>query len=107
MFTFCKLTAFLFVCLLFTEGGICSCIGSVPSLEHITPDDVDVAEEENVVKQQAQEGMVDPNVAVQIRGLVKTYPGSRNIGCCKCQKTSPYHAVKVRPKFPLWCLGDS
>ncbi|KAL5816488.1 hypothetical protein ACOSQ3_024866 [Xanthoceras sorbifolium] len=90
------------------EGGICSCIGSVPPLEHATPDDEDVAEEENVVKKQTQEGMVDPNVAVQIRGLVKTYPGTRKIGCCKCQKTSPYHAVKGLwvniAKDQLFCL---
>ncbi|KAK3226518.1 hypothetical protein Dsin_006380 [Dipteronia sinensis] len=90
------------------EGGICSCIGSVPPIEHNTPDDIDVAEEENVVKQQAREGTVDSNVAVQIRGLVKTYPGSRKIGCCKCQKTSPYHAVKGLwvniEKDQLFCL---
>ncbi|TXG50443.1 hypothetical protein EZV62_022967 [Acer yangbiense] len=90
------------------EGGICSCIGSVPPIEHDTPDDIDVAEEENVVKQQTREGRVDSNVAVQIRGLVKTYPGSRKIGCCKCQKTSPYHAVKGLwvniAKDQLFCL---
>ncbi|KAK2663995.1 hypothetical protein Ddye_002569 [Dipteronia dyeriana] len=90
------------------EGGICSCIGSVPQIEHDTPDDIDVAEEENVVKQQTREGTVDQNVAVQIRGLVKTYPGSRKIGCCKCQKTSPYHAVKGLwvniAKDQLFCL---
>ncbi|KAK0586759.1 hypothetical protein LWI29_011786 [Acer saccharum] len=90
------------------EGGICSCIGSVPPIEHDTPDDIDVAEEENVVKQQTREGTVDSNVAVQIRGLVKTYPGSRKIGCCKCQKTSPYHAVKGLwvniAKDQLFCL---
>lgn len=65
-------------------------------MEHITPDDEDVLEEENVVKQQTRGGMVYPNVAVQIRGLVKTYPGTKTIGCCKCNKTSPYHAVKVK-----------
>ncbi|KAJ0048785.1 hypothetical protein Pint_15238 [Pistacia integerrima] len=89
------------------EGGICSCIGSVPPLEHITPDDEDVLEEENIVKQQSREG-VEPNVAVQIRGLVKTYPGTRNIGCCKCKKTSPFHAVKGLwvniAKDQLFCL---
>lgn len=82
----------------FKEGGICSCIGSVPPLDHITPDDDDVLEEESIVKQQIREG-VELNVAVQIRGLVKTYPGTRKIGCCKCKKTSPYHAVKVRVIF--------
>ncbi|KAH9719766.1 ABC transporter A family member 2 [Citrus sinensis] len=77
------------------EGSICSCVGSVPPMEHITPDDEDVLEEENMVKQQIRESIPDPNVAVQIRGLVKTFPGTRKIGCCcKCQKTSPYHAIK-------------
>ncbi|KAF5459766.1 hypothetical protein F2P56_019686 [Juglans regia] len=76
------------------EGRICSCIGSVPQQEHITPDDGDVLEEENRVKHQTQEGVVDPDVAVQIRGLVKSYPGTRQFGCCKCQKTPSYHAVR-------------
>ncbi|EOY21765.1 ABC transporter A family member 2 isoform 2, partial [Theobroma cacao] len=91
------------------EGGICSCIGSAPPVEHITPDDGDVLEEENLVKTQTGEGAVDLNVAVQIRGLAKTYPGSRKIGwCCKCKKTSPYHAVKGLwvnfAKNQLFCL---
>ncbi|XP_021286924.1 ABC transporter A family member 2 [Herrania umbratica] len=91
------------------EGGICSCIGSAPPVEHVTPDDEDVLEEENLVKTQTREGSVDPNVAVQIRGLAKTYPGSRKIGCCrKCKKTSPYHAVKGLwvnfAKDQLFCL---
>ncbi|GKV14092.1 hypothetical protein SLEP1_g25013 [Rubroshorea leprosula] len=69
----------------------------------------DVLEEENIVKQQTREGAVDPNVAVQIRGLAKTYPGSRKIGCCcKCKKTSPYHAIKGLwvnfAKDQLFCL---
>ncbi|XVF50157.1 hypothetical protein PTKIN_Ptkin04bG0073300 [Pterospermum kingtungense] len=91
------------------EGGICSCIGSTPPVEHISPDDEDVLEEENLVKTQAEEGAVDPNVAVQIRGLAKTYPGTRKIGCCcKCKKTSPYHALKGLwvnlAKDQLFCL---
>ncbi|OMO95372.1 ABC transporter-like protein [Corchorus capsularis] len=91
------------------EGGICTCIGSAPPLEHITPDDEDVLEEENLVKAQAREGEVDSNIAVQIRGLAKTYPGSRKIGCCcKCKKTSPYHAVRGLwvnfAKDQLFCL---
>ncbi|XP_028787946.1 ABC transporter A family member 2-like isoform X1 [Neltuma alba] len=90
------------------EGGVCSCVGSVPPQEYITPDDEDVLEEENVVKQQAAECMVDPNVAVQIRGLAKTYPGALNIGCCsKCQKTA-FKAVKGLwvnfAKDQLFCL---
>ncbi|GLU12335.1 hypothetical protein SLE2022_290220 [Rubroshorea leprosula] len=91
------------------EGGIGCCIHSVPPVEYIAPDDEDVLEEENIVKQQTREGAVDPNVAVQIRGLAKTYPGSRKIGgCCKCKKTSPYHAIKGLwvnfAKDQLFCL---
>lgn len=76
-------------------------MGSVPQQEHITPDDGDVLEEENMVKHQTQEGVVDPNIAVQIRGLVKIYPGTRQFGCCKYKKTAPYHAVRVRTYFQL------
>lgn len=61
----------------------------------MSQDDEDVLEEENLVKHQTREGVVDQNVAVQIRGLTKTYPGTRKIGCCTCKKTSPYHALKV------------
>lgn len=75
-------------------------MGSIPQIEHITPDDEDVFEEENIVKQNTREGTVNQNVAVQIRGLIKTYAGTRNIGCCKCKKTSPFHALKVSKIFP-------
>ncbi|KAG7606930.1 AAA+ ATPase domain [Arabidopsis thaliana x Arabidopsis arenosa] len=90
------------------EGSICSCIGSVPPVEHITPEDEDVLEEEILVKQQAMDGRVDPNIAVQIHGLAKTYPGTTKLGCCKCTKTSPFHAVKGLwmniAKDQLFCL---
>jgi len=90
-------------CLPFEEGGVCSCIGSALCQEQSTPDD-DVLEEENKVKQQLTEGLVDANIAVQIRGLAKTYPGTRSIGCCfKCKRTSPYNAVKVK-HFLFLCL---
>ncbi|XP_061353105.1 ABC transporter A family member 2-like isoform X1 [Gastrolobium bilobum] len=90
------------------EGRICSCIGSAPHQEHSTPDDEDVLEEENTVKQKLTEGVVDASVAVQIHGLAKTYPGARNIGCCKCKRTPPYNAVKDLwvnlEKDQLFCL---
>ncbi|XP_010256707.1 PREDICTED: ABC transporter A family member 2-like isoform X2 [Nelumbo nucifera] len=90
------------------EGGVCSCTGSIPELENITPDDEDVLQEQTGVKQQVNEGAVDPNVAVQIRGLAKTYPGTTNIGCCRCKRTSPYHALRGLwvnfPKDQLFCL---
>ncbi|KAJ1401643.1 P-loop containing nucleoside triphosphate hydrolase [Sesbania bispinosa] len=91
------------------EGGVCSCFVSVPHEEHSTPDDEDVLEEENTVKQQQTQGVVDANVAVQIHGIVKTYPGAFNIGCCcKCKRSSPYNAVKGLwvnfAKDQLFCL---
>lgn len=78
-----------------SEGGICTCFRSSSQLEHITPDDEDVLQEENTVKQQVQDGVVDSNIAVQIRGLAKVYPGSTSLGCCKCKRTPPYHALRV------------
>ncbi|XP_027352549.1 ABC transporter A family member 2 isoform X3 [Abrus precatorius] len=80
-----------------------------PRHEQITPDDEDVLEEENKVKQQLTEGVVDANVAVQIHGLAKTYPGTLNIGCCcKCKRSTPYNAVKGLwvnfAKDQLFCL---
>uniref|UniRef100_A0A5B6YUA3 Putative ABC transporter A family member 2-like n=1 Tax=Davidia involucrata TaxID=16924 RepID=A0A5B6YUA3_DAVIN len=92
------------------EGGICCHISSIPPPDNITPDDKDVLEEENTVKHQAREGEVDPNVAVQIRGLVKTFRGKIEIGCCCCKRkrSSPYHAVKGLwvnfAKDQLFCL---
>jgi hypothetical protein len=59
-----------------------------------------VLEEENVVKNDAKEGTVNPDVAVQVRGLAKTYPGTTQISCCKCKKTSSYHAVRVSNSYP-------
>lgn len=90
------------------EGGICTCFGSSPQLEHMTPDDEDVLEEENTVKWQVNEGLIDPNVAVGILGLAKVYPGSTNISCCKCKRTPPYHALRGLwvnlAKDQLFCL---
>ncbi|CAH8350693.1 unnamed protein product [Eruca vesicaria subsp. sativa] len=70
---------------------------------------INVLEEEALVKQNSLEGLVDPNIAVQIRGLAKTYPGTTKFGCCcKCKKTSPYHALKGLwmniAKEQLFCL---
>lgn len=91
------------------EGGLCSCMGSVPSLEEVTPDDEDVLAEETTVKGQTNQDEIDRNVAVQIRGLTKTYPGTMKCGCCcKCHRTPPYHAVKGiwvnLAKNQLFCL---
>ncbi|KAJ8620984.1 hypothetical protein MRB53_029513 [Persea americana] len=90
------------------EWGLCSCTGSVPPVDDVTQADEDVLAEETFVKQQVAEKAHDPNVAVQIRGLTKTYPGTRKIGFCRCQKSSPYHAVKGIwvnfAKDQLFCL---
>uniref|UniRef100_A0A161ZTE7 ABC transporter domain-containing protein n=1 Tax=Daucus carota subsp. sativus TaxID=79200 RepID=A0A161ZTE7_DAUCS len=90
------------------EGGLCSCNSSVPLPEHEAPDDEDVLNEENIVKRQATDGLLDPSIAVQIRGLVKTYPGTTKIGCCKCKRNSSYHALKGLwvnfAKDQLFCL---
>ncbi|KAL6181591.1 hypothetical protein ACLB2K_048244 [Fragaria x ananassa] len=81
--------------------------------DHIAPEDVDVLEEENLVKQQSMEGTLDPKIAVQIRGLVKIYPGKKRpfcccCCCCCCKETKPYTAVKGLwvnfPKDQLFCL---
>ncbi|XP_010931289.1 ABC transporter A family member 2 isoform X2 [Elaeis guineensis] len=90
------------------EGGICSCTGSIPPLDDAALNDEDVLAEETTVKQQVANDEIDSSVAVQIRGLRKTYPGTTNIGCCKCRKTPPYHAVKGiwlnLAKDQLFCL---
>jgi hypothetical protein len=78
-----------------TEGGLFSFFGSSHPVEDAALADEDVLAEENLVKEQAANNEVDPGVAVQIRGLRKTYPGSFNMGCCKCRTTKPFHSVKV------------
>ncbi|XP_058772824.1 ABC transporter A family member 2-like [Vicia villosa] len=91
------------------EGGVCSCLISAHHEDNSTADDEDVLEEENAVKLQQTQGVVDANVAVQIYGLKKTYPGTCNIGCCcKCKRSAPYHALKGLwvnfTKDQLFCL---
>ncbi|CAO2818609.1 unnamed protein product [Amaranthus hypochondriacus] len=89
-------------------GGISNCCNSDPALENIVPDDADVLEEENEVKQQMRSRQIDPNIAVQIQGLVKSYPGKLNISCCKFHKTEPFHSIKGLyvnlAKDQLFCL---
>uniref|UniRef100_A0A8R7RD17 ABC transporter domain-containing protein n=1 Tax=Triticum urartu TaxID=4572 RepID=A0A8R7RD17_TRIUA len=90
------------------EGGLCSCFGSNRPADDASPTDEDVLTEENLVKEQAAGNEVDPGVAVQIHGLRKTYPGSFNMGCCKCKTTKPFHSVKGLwvnlEKDQLFCL---
>ncbi|KAJ4782698.1 ABC transporter A family member 2 [Rhynchospora pubera] len=69
-----------------------------------------------MVKQQAEKGMTDEGVAVQVCGLIKTYPSTYTLGCsCVCcccclkvKRTAPYHAVKGLwlnlAKGQLFCL---
>ncbi|KAI0515529.1 hypothetical protein KFK09_008194 [Dendrobium nobile] len=90
------------------EGDLCGCASSIPPIEYVAPDDEDVLVEETTIKQQVVDNSVDPNVAVTILGLAKTYPGATKLCCCKCKRSSPYHAVKGIwvniAKDQLFCL---
>ncbi|XP_020242626.1 ABC transporter A family member 2-like [Asparagus officinalis] len=94
------------------EGCLFSWESSAPSLQEVTPDDEDVLAEETTVRRQASENETDPNVAVQICGLAKTYPGTISCRCrcckCCCSKSPPFHAVKGiwvnLAKNQLFCL---
>ncbi|CAF2152409.1 unnamed protein product [Brassica napus] len=82
------------------EGSICSCFGSVPPVEHLTPDDQDVLEEEALVKKQAMDGTVVPNIAVQIHGLAKMYPGTT--------KLDEYNQRPVvLSSWTQWCMEEN
>lgn len=85
--------------------------------DHFTPDDEDVREEEASVKKATIEGIVDPDAAVQLRGLTKSYSKALKISChrfcfwcfcCTCKITKPFVAVKDLwmnfPKNQLFCL---
>lgn len=87
------------------DGDSCCCMGSlnIPS-ESIAVDE-DVAEEERFVREQAAR-LSNPNIAVQVCGLVKTYPGTKR--CYKCKSTPAYQAVKSLwvhiEKNKIFCL---
>ncbi|KAL6175531.1 hypothetical protein ACLB2K_052170 [Fragaria x ananassa] len=100
-------------CWLGSSGGKVQEGNKAVTKDHIAPEDVDVLEEENLVKQQSMEGTLDPKIAVQISGLVKIYPGKKRhfcccCCCCRCKETKPYTAVKGLwvnfPKDQLFCL---
>ncbi|XP_078428107.1 ABC transporter A family member 2-like [Wolffia australiana] len=76
------------------EGGICGCAGSISAPDDSVPDDEDVRREEVSVRAQEVNPGQRSDVAVQLRGLAKAYPGSTSLGCFKCRRTRPYHAVK-------------
>eukprot|EP00271_Cylindrocystis_brebissonii_P002761 TRINITY_DN13562_c0_g1_i1.p1 TRINITY_DN13562_c0_g1~~TRINITY_DN13562_c0_g1_i1.p1 ORF type:complete len:960 (+),score=162.56 TRINITY_DN13562_c0_g1_i1:682-3561(+) len=87
-------------------GGGCKCIGSVPDLPPLEgPEDADVATEKDMLQghTEAQDG-----VAIEVRGLVKSFAGSTEIGCCKCKRNSAFHAIKGSwlkvEKDTLFCL---
>ncbi|CAI9112245.1 OLC1v1012664C1 [Oldenlandia corymbosa var. corymbosa] len=84
---------------------------------HFSLDDEDVREEEESVKQDASQGKIDPEVAVQLRGFAKSYTKTTSIRChrfcfcifcCTCKKRKPFDAVKTFwmnfPKDQLFCL---
>jgi ABC-type multidrug transport system ATPase subunit len=93
---------------LFEGGRCCSCTGSLPPPPAEEFDDPDVSTESALVKQQKENGFKDPNVAVHVQGLVKTYPGSHKCVGCRMKATKPYHAVKGSwfniEKDKLFCL---
>lgn len=79
--------------------------------------DEDVLEEEQSVKEAARQGITSPDVAVQLRGLSKTYDKKLKLRCrkcccccciCACKMTKRHDAVKDLwmnfPKNQLFCL---
>ncbi|KAI3987712.1 hypothetical protein MKX01_028446 [Papaver californicum] len=70
----------------------------VPLLDEKNKDtDEDVLEEERMVRGQMKEDYKmnkDSNIAVQIRGLAKAYPGTIKFDGGVLKRTSTYHAVK-------------
>ncbi|XP_009629715.1 ABC transporter A family member 11-like [Nicotiana tomentosiformis] len=101
----------------FKENAPCCGSGSAPPLDSFTQDDEDVLVEENRVKQQAEEGNVDPNVAVQLQDLNKMYSRTISLSChsccllccyCRCKIKKPYKAVQGLwlnlEKDQLFCL---
>ncbi|KAJ7195011.1 hypothetical protein O6H91_Y513100 [Diphasiastrum complanatum] len=94
----------------YSEGGNPCCLSSLPQISsgNVAGDD-DVAAEEESVKQQQANHIGNPNLAVQVCGLVKTFPGSTHrAGCCNTKRIPPYHAVKGLwlniEKDKLFCL---
>ncbi|KAK4480244.1 hypothetical protein RD792_013308 [Penstemon davidsonii] len=90
---------------------------SAESPDYIEPDDEGVIEEEKCTKEQAENGIIDPNVAVQFRALTKKYTKLINIKfrkcccCCfycTCETTKPFVAVRGLwmnfAKDQLFCL---
>ncbi|RZC60770.1 hypothetical protein C5167_022538 [Papaver somniferum] len=94
----------------------CICTSEVPLLDEKNPDDEDILEEKRMVKDQMRENYNmnnDSNIAVQLRGLAKAYPGTIKLKrcggcCCTLTRTSTYHAVKGVwmnfEKDQLFCL---
>ncbi|KAH7443557.1 hypothetical protein KP509_02G040100 [Ceratopteris richardii] len=87
------------------DVGRCCCTGSFAIPLDSSAVDEDVAAEELFVKAQAEKSD-DPNVAVRVCGLIKTFQGRAR--CCKCKRSPPYHAVKNLwihfEKDKLFCL---
>nr|GLL35566.1 ABC transporter A family member 9-like [Ipomoea trifida] len=99
------------------KNGKCCGSSSSPPNDRFAANDEGVLEEESRVKQQAKEDNVDPNVAVQLRGLFKTYPKKIKLRCrsccfccycCVCRTRKAYTAVKSLwlnfEKDQLFCL---
>ncbi|CDP14835.1 unnamed protein product [Coffea canephora] len=77
---------------------------------HFTPDDEDVREEDASVKKATIEGTVDLDVAVQLRGLTKSYSVALKISCHCWRKEDfgpDYCTLDLWMNFPknqLFCL---
>jgi len=75
-------------------SGWCSCTRYVPPLSESSHDGEGVATVESLVRQQVTDNTKGSNVVVQVCGLLKTFPGIRNmVGFCRCIKKDPNHAV--------------
>ncbi|KAJ8560529.1 hypothetical protein K7X08_022389 [Anisodus acutangulus] len=83
----------------FKENSPCCGSGSAPPNDSFTQDDEDVLEEENRVKQQAKEGNVDPNVAVQLQDLYKMYSRTINFSCHSCCLLCCYCRFKIKKPY--------
>ncbi|KAK4374555.1 hypothetical protein RND71_005232 [Anisodus tanguticus] len=81
------------------ENSPCCGSGSAPPNDSFTQDDEDVLEEENRVKQQAKEGNVDPNVAVQLQDLYKMYSRTINFSCHSCCLLCCYCRFKIKKPY--------
>ncbi|XP_075097484.1 ABC transporter A family member 11-like [Nicotiana tabacum] len=73
--------------------------GSALSNDSFSQDNEGVFDEENRVKQQVKGGIIDPNVAVQLRDLSKTYSGTMSLSCHSCCLCCFYCTCKIKKAY--------